>query len=101
IALAEAVVSDFGVAAFCGLGHPPVSGGYEAQRREMGLQAIKSTSEGQAPTHPGLRRATPETIDDVLDLHRRVAELESGQGRSNSYCFSNPVLQSSEPGATE
>jgi sirohydrochlorin ferrochelatase len=42
------------------------------------LQAIKSTSEGQAPTHPGLRRATPETIDDVLDLHRRVAELESG-----------------------
>ncbi len=75
VALAEAVVSDFGVATFCGLGHPPVSGGYEAQRREMGLQAIKSTTEGQAPTHPGLRRATPETIDDVLDLHRQVAAL--------------------------
>ena len=50
-------------------------GGYEAQRREMGLQAIKSTTEGQAPSYPGLRRATPETIDDVLDLHRRVAAL--------------------------
>jgi hypothetical protein len=75
IALAETVVSDFGIAMFCGLGHPPAAGGYEAQRREMGLQPIKSATEGQAPTHPGLRRATPETIGDVLDLHRRVAEL--------------------------
>lgn len=76
IALAEAVVSDFGIAMFCGLGHiPAASGGYEAQRREMGLQAIKSATEGQAPAHPGLRRATPETIGDVLDLHRRIAEL--------------------------
>ena len=75
IELAETAVSDFGIAMFCGLGLPPAPGGYEAQRREMGLQPIKSATEGRAPTHPGLRRATPETIDDVLDLHRRIAEL--------------------------
>jgi hypothetical protein len=75
IALAESAVSDFGIAMFCGLGHPTVGEDYEAQRREMGLQPIKSATAGQAPTHPGLRRATPETIGDVLDLHRRVAEL--------------------------
>jgi hypothetical protein len=76
VALAEAVVSDFGIAMFCGLGHIPAAfGGYEAQRREMGLQAIKSATDGQAPTHPGLRRATPETIGAVLDLHRQIAEL--------------------------
>ncbi len=75
IDLAETAVSDFGIAMFCGLGLPPAAGGYEAQRREMGLQPIKSATEGQAPTHPGLRRATPETIGDVLDLHRRIAEL--------------------------
>jgi len=75
IALAETAVLDFGVAMFCGLGMPPVAGGYEAQRRGLGLQAIKSATEGQAPAHPGLRRATPETIGDVLDLHRQIAEL--------------------------
>jgi hypothetical protein len=75
IALAETAVSDFGIAMFCGLGHPPAAGGYEAQRRAMGLQPIKSATAAEAPTHPGLRRATPETIGDVLDLHRRIAEL--------------------------
>jgi hypothetical protein len=41
----------------------------------MGLQPIRSAAAEQAPAHPGLRRATPETIGDVLDLHRRIAEL--------------------------
>jgi hypothetical protein len=75
VSLAETAVNDFGVAMFCGLGMPPVSGNFEAQRRELGLQPIKSETPGQPPAHPGLRRATPETIADVLDLHRRVAEL--------------------------
>jgi hypothetical protein len=75
MALAETAVSDFGIAMYCGLGHPPAAGGYEAQRRGLGLQPIRSAIEGQAPTHPGLRRATPDTIDEVLDLHRRLAEL--------------------------
>jgi hypothetical protein len=74
IALAEAAVSEFGIAMFCGLGHPPVAGGYEAQRQAMGLQPIGSGTE-ERPTHPGLRRATEATIAEVLDLHRRVAEL--------------------------
>ena len=75
IAFAQTAVSDFGVGMFCGLGMPPVSGGFEAQRRELGLQPIKSTGESQPPAHPGLRRATPDTIAEVLDLHRQVAEL--------------------------
>jgi hypothetical protein len=60
---------------FCGRGHPPAEGGYAAQRQAMGLQPIKSAAAEQAPVQPGLRRATPETIGDVLDLHRRIAEL--------------------------
>jgi hypothetical protein len=75
IALAETAVSDFGIATFCGLGHPPAEGGYAAQRQAIGLQPVKSAAAEQAPSHPGLRRATPETIGDVLDLHRRIAEL--------------------------
>src|SRR5262249_9674722 len=76
IALAETAVAGFRLPPFCGLGQPPAEGGgYEAQRRGMGLQPIKSATEGQAPAHPGLRRATPETIGAVLDLHRQVAEL--------------------------
>jgi hypothetical protein len=46
------------VSFFCGLGMPPAPGAAAA-----------------APPIPALRRATPETIDDVLDLHRKVAEL--------------------------
>jgi len=38
-------------------------------------QLIQSATAGEAPAHPGLRRATPDTIGDVLDLHRRIAEL--------------------------
>jgi hypothetical protein len=60
IAFAEAVVSDFGVASFCGLGRP-----FSA-----------SSKPGQFHRHPpipALRRATPETIGAVLDLHRSVA----------------------------
>ena len=54
---AQAVVSDFGVAFFCGLGHYP-SGAHAAQL--------------VPPTHA---RATPETIGQVLDLHQQVAAL--------------------------
>jgi len=74
ISLAETAVTDFGVAMFCGLGMPPVVGDYEAQRHELGLQSIRSVSAGHLPSHPGLRRASPETIDEVLDLHRQIAE---------------------------
>jgi hypothetical protein len=75
IALAEQFVADFGIAMFCGLGMPPADGGFEAQRRALGLQPIKSAFLPEAPAHPGLRRATPETIEEVLKLHRQVAEL--------------------------
>jgi hypothetical protein len=75
IALAEQFVRDFGVAMFCGLGMPPAEGGFEAQRRALGLHPIKSAFPPEAPAHPGLRRATPETIGEVLDLHRLVAGL--------------------------
>jgi hypothetical protein len=75
VALAEQVLPNFGIAMFCGLGMPPADGGYEAQRRALGLQAIKSAFPPEAPQHPGLRRATPEDIGEVLDLHRQVAEL--------------------------
>ena len=75
IALAEKVVPNFGIAMFCGLGMPPADGGYEAQRRGLGLQPMKSAFPPEAPAHPGLRRATPEDIGEVLDLHRQVAEL--------------------------
>jgi hypothetical protein len=58
IALAKTAVPDFGVSFFCGLGMPPAPGAAAA-----------------APPIPALRRGTPETIDEVLDLHRKVAEL--------------------------
>lgn len=76
IALAEAVVSpDFGVAMFCGAGHPPPPGSFLEYLREMGLQPVKSAAANQAPAHPGLQFATPKDIEDVLDLHRHIAEL--------------------------
>jgi hypothetical protein len=75
IRLAEQVVSDFGVATFCGLGMPSTPGNFEEQRRALGLQRIKSAEQGQPPAHPGLHRATSETVEAVLDLHRQVAEF--------------------------
>ncbi len=63
IAMAEAVVRDFGISMFCGLGRPPTS-------------LARSTSSTHArPVIPALRRATPETVADVLDFHRQVAAL--------------------------
>ena len=62
IAAAETAVSGFGVASFCGLGRP---------RSEQAL----GPSVHLNPPIPALRRATPETIGEVLDLHRQVAAL--------------------------
>jgi hypothetical protein len=59
IELAETAVSGFGVGFWCGLGR----GG--------------SAGRAQAPVAEILRRPTPDTIGDVLDLHRAVAELGS------------------------
>ena len=58
IAMASRSVSDFGVGMFCGLGRAPVN-----------------AMPGQTPhgVVPELRRATPETLGEVLDLHRDVA----------------------------
>jgi hypothetical protein len=60
MALAEEVVSDFGVASFCGLGRPPAPG-------------VRPTQFHRSSPVAAIRRATPETIDAVLDLHRSVA----------------------------
>lgn len=68
-------IPNFGIAMFCGLGMPPVDGGYEAQRRVLGLQPMKSAFPPEVPQYPGLRRASPHDIGEVLDIHRQVAEL--------------------------
>jgi hypothetical protein len=57
IALAETAVKGFGVSFFCGLGMPAAPG-----------------ATVPAPPIPALRRATAETVDEVLELHRQVAE---------------------------
>ncbi len=63
LALADAVVGDFGVASFCGLGRAP-SG------------PVPNAPDVSAdPPIPALRRATPETIGEILDLHRAIAML--------------------------
>jgi hypothetical protein len=70
IALARAVVPDFGVSFFCGLGMPRQ---IDSAGEPGSLRRIAGT-----PTpamRPELRRATEETIGDVLELHRAVAEL--------------------------
>jgi hypothetical protein len=61
IAMAETVVPEFGVAMFCGLGRAPGAAG----------------PSGTLASHvvPALRRATPDTIGGVLDLHRDIAML--------------------------
>ena len=62
IASAERVVTGFGVAFYCGLGRPPSA-------------EARGPSAHSHPPIPALRRATSDTIGDVLDLHRAVAEL--------------------------
>jgi hypothetical protein len=60
IAMAEKIIPSFGVASFCGLGRPPLA------------DASGPSSHGHPPI-PELRRATPDTIAEVLALHRQVA----------------------------
>jgi hypothetical protein len=62
IALAQAAVPEFGVAMFCGLGRAPLPG-------------APLTSNHLNPPVPALRRATPDTIGEVLELHREAAAL--------------------------
>lgn len=57
IVLAERAIDDFGIATFCGLGHAPE--GRMGMYRDRGV--------------PALRRATPQTLDEVLRLHREAA----------------------------
>ena len=57
IAMAGKAVADFGVATFCGLGHAPE--GRMGAYRDRGV--------------PALRRATPQSLEEVLALHRDVA----------------------------
>jgi hypothetical protein len=59
IALAQKSVPEFGIAMFCGLGHAPTG--------PMGMAHSKGL--------PVLRRATPDTLDEVLKLHREAANL--------------------------
>jgi hypothetical protein len=75
IASAERVLPDFGVASYCGLGFPALAGDVETQLRSIGLFPVKSAVPIDGPKHPGLGRATKDNIDDVLLLHRHVAEL--------------------------
>jgi hypothetical protein len=65
IAAAQTAVSDFGVGFFCGLGSAP------------GLSPIATSAAGPTgqATPPRIPRATPDTIGEVLDLHRQVAQL--------------------------
>ncbi|HUB94473.1 MAG TPA: hypothetical protein VL993_01060 [Stellaceae bacterium] len=73
IALAESIVPDFGVSFFCGLGMPP--GGY-GEGEPGGLRRVPGSGDPSAPAlRPTLKRATVDTIGDVLDLHRRAAAL--------------------------
>jgi hypothetical protein len=62
IAMAEKVVSNFGVGSFCGLGRPPAPG-------------ATGPSSHSNPPIPELQRASPDTIGAVLDLHRQAAAL--------------------------
>jgi hypothetical protein len=66
MALADTVVAGYGIAFFCGLGNAPVAS------RRSGAEPNRLAS---AEYHPGLRRATPETIGAVLDLHRAASQL--------------------------
>jgi hypothetical protein len=62
IAMATAAVPDFGISMFCGLGRPSTA-------------LARGPSSHSKPLVPELRRATSETIGEVLDLHRHAAML--------------------------
>jgi hypothetical protein len=64
VAAAQTAVSDFGVGFFCGLG----------SLRSRAASAELATGQAAAP-RPRVPRATPDTMGDVLDLHRQVAQL--------------------------
>ena len=64
IAMASKVTPDFGIAMFCGLGRAP--GSWVGGPGDSNVQAIVQAV---------LRRATPETIDEVLTLHKLAAAL--------------------------
>ena len=61
IGMASKVVSDFGIGMFCGLGRAPGAAGPSGTLAHAVV--------------PALRRATPDTTGQVLDLHRAVAEI--------------------------
>jgi hypothetical protein len=65
IVAAQTAVADFGVGFFCGLGAPPV----------LAASARPAAGQTTPPTPPRIPRATPDTICDVLVLHRHVAQL--------------------------
>jgi hypothetical protein len=65
VAAARTAVSDFGVGHFCGLGAPPT----------VVASVRGATAQAGPPPPPRIPRATPDTIGDVLDLHRQVAQL--------------------------
>jgi hypothetical protein len=67
VTLAEAVVPRFGIAFFCGLGMPP--------RGVVPPTGQRSSTPAPAEYHSGLRRATPETLGEMLELHRAAATL--------------------------
>ena len=73
IELAQSAVADFGVSFFCGLGMPP---GVFIDGEPGGLKRVVPGDQdfGLSP-NPELRRATPDTLGEVLDLHRKIAEL--------------------------
>lgn len=60
MAIAREIVADFGVASFCGLGRPAAPG-------------VRTTQYHRSSPNAAIRRATPDTIDAVLELHRAVA----------------------------
>ncbi len=64
IAIADKFVKDFGIAMFCGLGRAPGTwiGGPSDSNVQERVLAI-------------LRRATPDTIDEVLTLHKQATSL--------------------------
>jgi hypothetical protein len=62
IGMAEKVLSDFGIANYCGLGRPQIA-------------SAKGQSSHSHSALPALRKATPETIAEILDLHRDAAML--------------------------